>query len=625
MTQRRPQVVRYGIGKRFQFGICCLEFGGSLGQSVFGFLAGGDVAENGCEEVSICGSPVGDGNLYREFFSVLVPRDQLERLSDDSGLTGGKEALKAELVRLREPFGHEQGQRPTERFLRRIAENVLGRPVEIDDIAKAVRRYDRVACRFGNCPKLLAAFPQNRRERLDLRAQQPGPAHDEEEQQGEDDLKLLADRLEYLGRVDLDHHPEAEIAHRAVGRDHVLLAVIACDDGSGLAAQRASHRQGLAGDVGERDREHLGIEPLREALKPLSVENTQAHVAGRAHSGHVPNEARQHGQRLLGEHRADLSCGVAHRDAVAEQECAVPYELRLLRRRERRRQLGRLRECPSARDDPALRIAIGDRAEALLEETVDDGSDVFDVRAVVAASTDDAQVADDRGTRGGNPGVDLAEFNQVPEHVGATRQRRKDVVADQRLHSALQDCEARDAGDQGYRDQDRRADEGNPIVFPGDQRRAGPRRLLAGGLETEREENKTDGRMDCNAGKDVLRKQQRSAHEVPREAEQADRSDSERQQLHRGARPRATHARSEDERGSAHQKAECRARRHPARFGVGVVHPGMQPGPIDAEFDRQEMLGEDEGRKAGDRDAERRRDTPVHTCVRNREQQRNAG
>src|SRR5204862_7934472 len=97
----------------------------------------------------------------------------------------------------------------------------------------------------------------------------------------------------------------------------------------------------------------------------------------------------------------------------AEQECAVPYELRLLRRRERRRQLGRLRECPSARDDPALRIAIGDRAEALLEETVDDGSDVFDVRAVVAASTDDAQVADDRRTRGGNPGVDLAGFNQV--------------------------------------------------------------------------------------------------------------------------------------------------------------------------------------------------------------------
>jgi len=56
----------------------------------------------------------------------------------------------------------------------------------------------------------------------------------------------------------------------------------------------------------------------------FSALDAQAHIPGRAHSQHVLREAVQHRQRLLGEHRADLSSRVAQRDVMPQDKAAVP-------------------------------------------------------------------------------------------------------------------------------------------------------------------------------------------------------------------------------------------------------------------------------------------------------------
>src|SRR5207249_3685716 len=80
-------------------------------QRGFRLLALGDVAKDRCEIEVLASRPVGDGYFHGKFLSVFFSGDQLERLADDSWLTGSDESPEAALVRFMEPIRHEQSQR----------------------------------------------------------------------------------------------------------------------------------------------------------------------------------------------------------------------------------------------------------------------------------------------------------------------------------------------------------------------------------------------------------------------------------------------------------------------------------------------------------------------------------
>src|SRR5882672_1448972 len=98
MTQRGAQIVRNGIGKGLELLVGALQLGRAPFQGMLCVLASRDIAQNRGEEVSFRCFPIGDRNLYREFLSVPVSCDQLERFSDDSRLPGSEEPLEARLV-----------------------------------------------------------------------------------------------------------------------------------------------------------------------------------------------------------------------------------------------------------------------------------------------------------------------------------------------------------------------------------------------------------------------------------------------------------------------------------------------------------------------------------------------
>ncbi len=126
-------------------------------------------------------------------------------------------------------------------------------------------------------------------------------------------------------------------------------------------------------------------------------------------------------------------------------------------------------------------------------------------------------------------------------------------------------------------------------------------------------------------GEKILWEKQWSADQITRQPEHADSSGPKGQQAHRSAHPRATHAGRQDEHGPAHQESACRASRHPARRRIGIMHPGMQRRPIDAEVLAQQMLGEDQRSDKEEPDAEHGGDTPVPVRFGKRCEQRAAG
>ncbi len=208
--------------------------------------------------------------------------------------------------------------------------------------------------------------------------------------------------------------------------------------------------------------------------------DAQTHIPGHAHPEYVLREAVQHRKRLLGEHHAGLSRGIAQRDAMPQKKAFVPDEFRLVWPREGNRQLRSFHENACARDHLAVDIVVGKPAETLLQKTVDDCPDVCNVRAVVAACVNDAQIAEHGRACGREPGVAFAHFDQVAEHFRTARQRRENIAAHQRLGSPLENGEAGDAGGQRDCDQNRRADDRNPVVFPGQERCPGPLEPLPG-------------------------------------------------------------------------------------------------------------------------------------------------
>ncbi len=150
---------------------------------------------------------------------------------------------------------------------------------------------------------------------------------------------------------------------------------------------------------------------------------------------------------------------------MAQFETVVPQQFGALRGVEGRRHLRRLREGASARDNAAVGVAIGNGAESLLHEAVDHRLDVRDVRAVVAAGADRAQVAHDRGTRCRDQRAALAKQNQVLERLRAPRERQLKVIAHQALDPLLHDRERPDARSKDRRDQHQCRDQRNPVVL----------------------------------------------------------------------------------------------------------------------------------------------------------------
>ncbi len=318
-------------------------------------------------------------------------------------------------------------------------------------------------------------------------------------------------------------------------------------------------------------------------LSRCSARDAQTHIPGRAHPQHVLREAVEHRKRLLGEHHADLSCRVAQRNMMPQDKAAVPDQLRLVGCRERHRQLRRFRENAAARDHLAVDVAVGETAETFLQKAVDDRPDVCHVRAVVAACVNDAQIAQHGRARGSEPCVAFAQFNQVAKHFRTARQRCENIVAHQRLGSPLENGEAGDARSQRDCDQDRRADDRDPVVFPRQERRPRPLEPLPGRPQTDCENEQPGGGVHRHTGEKVLGEEQRSADQIARQPKHADCRGPQGQQAHRCAHPRATYAGREDQHRPAHQECACSASRHPARCLTGVMKPRMQRRPIDAE------------------------------------------
>src|SRR5439155_4482244 len=185
-------------------------------QGGFRLLALGDVAKDRCEIEVLASRPVGDGYFHGKFLSVFFSGDQLERLADDSWLTGSDESPEAALVRFMEPSRHEQSQRLTKDFVCAVPEYALGRLIEINHLPAGVRGNDGVArrLRYGAIASL--GVDQLGGERPDSCAKEQRPRTDEGNQQDCGELQLLADRTEDLGGIDLHHHAQAQVAHRTV-------------------------------------------------------------------------------------------------------------------------------------------------------------------------------------------------------------------------------------------------------------------------------------------------------------------------------------------------------------------------------------------------------------------------
>src|SRR2546423_15195598 len=108
-------------------------------------------------------------------------------------------------------------------------------------------------------------------------------------------------------------------------------------------------------------------------MQALCALLAQTHFSGCAYSGNAKHETVQHKKGLFGEHGADLSRGVAQRDAVAQQETAVPQEVWLVGRREPHREFRCLRQDSSSCDDLAVGVVIRETGESFLEEAVEIG------------------------------------------------------------------------------------------------------------------------------------------------------------------------------------------------------------------------------------------------------------
>jgi hypothetical protein len=129
--------------------------------------------------------------------------------------------------------------------------------------------------------------------------------------------------------------------------------------------------------------------------------------------------------------------------------------------------------------------------------------DVRDVRAVVAAGVDDAQVAYHRRSRGGDARAAFAHFDHVPENVGALGQRHEKVIAHQRLDTALQDGEGGKSRSQRGCRKNRRAHKCDPVVLPLEQRLLIQLEQSGEGPQTDRQSHQADRRVNRDTGERV--------------------------------------------------------------------------------------------------------------------------
>ena len=141
----------------------------------------------------------------------------------------------------------------------------------------------------------------------------------------------------------------------------------------------------------------------------------------------------------------------------------------------------------------------------------------------------DSQVSRRGGARGGDPGVGFPELNQVLKHPAAPRQRGKHAVSDQRLDSVLKNRKAGDAGAERDRRQDRRTDERDAVVFPGEYRHLSPRHLPPGELQTDRQDEEPGRGVHGDMAKRVSGEEQFSAYQIARQPKHADGADAESQ------------------------------------------------------------------------------------------------
>ena len=470
------------------------------------------------------------------------------------------------------------------------------------------------------------------RERPDLATQEQCSRHDHGQQHADGEQQLFADRREHLGSVDLDHHAEAQIAHRAIGGEHILRAVVARDRAAGLAAQRARHRQEFARDIDQRSGEGLRIEPLRKAMQLLVAQHAKPHVPGCAGSRRRAHQSCQYRQRLLDTHLAHLARRVVHREAVTQHQAVVPQQLGAGPGRKRDRDRGRLDETAAARHQPAVCVVVRDGADFELQEALDDGPDVRQVRTVVAPGADHAQVARRGRPQRGALGLKFVHSNHVLEYGDAVRERRMDVVAHLRLNGCLQDGKCRDHRAQRDRAQDRRAGERDPVVLARKKPRAAPVELPPVKAYAEGKQQQACGGGGRNAEVPVLGKEQIGAEEIRGQAERADRAGGECQRAHRGRLPGVAHARDENKRRAAHEEGDSRRSRHPSRVGIPILVPLVQRAPVDAKVGLKHMLREHQRRDSGDDAAadcqrlraERTRGWPEQRAAGQREAQRRA-